>query len=216
MNNNSVVINSTLLNKNKNKNKNSLSSHNKNKTASDYYYSTTNHAATTFPSIITANHYLCLMNTNMNMNMNTNTNTNTNTSRCEGSSPSSSSSSPQQQQIDRQRYNEQHEILLAQQEEPPCSVCKYTGMTVCAGLSLYFIKLANEETSTATKTTPANRTITTTPTSATTTTNYFTALANNVVAANNKTQTPMKNHRPFFYICSVGWAIAGVYRWYLD
>jgi hypothetical protein len=142
----------------------------------------------------------------MNMNMDTNT------SRCEGlpslsSSPPPQQPQPQQQQPDRQRYNE-NEILAAQQE-PPCSVCKYTGMTVCAGLSLYFIKLANEETTTTNRTTAASRT-----TNTTTATTYFNALANDVVAA-NKT-TPMKNHRPFFYICSAGWAIAGVYRWYLD
>jgi hypothetical protein len=143
------------------------------------------------------------MKTNMNMNMNTNT------PRCEGSSSLSSSPQQQQQQLDRQRYNE-HEILAAQ-EEAPCSVCKYTGMIVCAGLSLHFIKLANEETTTTNRTTAASRT---TKTNTTTATNYFTALANDVVAA-NKT-APMKNHRPFFYICSAGWAIAGVYRWYLD
>lgn len=28
--------------------------------------------------------------------------------------------------------------------EPPCSTCKYTGMAVCTGMSLYFLKLANE------------------------------------------------------------------------
>ena len=203
MNNNNIVINSLLLNKNKNSSSSSSSS------SSQYKNKITSHAAK-FPSIIIANHYLCLMNMN------------TNTSRCEGS-PSLSSSpqhhqqqQQQQQQLDRQRSNE-HETLAAQQEEPPCSVCKYTGMTVCAGLSLYFIKLANEDT-TATSSNRTTATIRTTKTNTNTTTatatNYFTALANDVVAANKA--TPMKNHRPFFYICSAGWAIAGVYRWYLD
>lgn len=29
-------------------------------------------------------------------------------------------------------------------KEPPCSTCKYTGMAVCTGMTLYFLKLANE------------------------------------------------------------------------
>ncbi len=44
------------------------------------------------------------------------------TTQCEGSS-SSSSSLPQ---------------------ETPCSTCRYTGMAVCSGLSLYCLKLAKE------------------------------------------------------------------------
>jgi hypothetical protein len=55
-----------------------------------------------------------------------------------------------------------------------CSVCLYTGMGVCTGLSLYFVKLATDE----------------------------------------KGTTKPKNRR-FFYVCSVGWAVAGAYRWYL-
>lgn len=53
-----------------------------------------------------------------------------------------------------------------------CAVCMYTGVTVCTGLSLYFVKLATEET------------------------------------------TLPKNQR-FLWACSAGWAVAGMYRWYL-
>ena len=53
-----------------------------------------------------------------------------------------------------------------------CAVCMYTGMATCTGLSLYFLKIASEET------------------------------------------TLPKNRR-FLYLCSAGWAVTGVYRWYL-
>mmetsp|Transcript_51438 Transcript_51438/g.55680 ORF Transcript_51438/g.55680 Transcript_51438/m.55680 type:complete len:178 (+) Transcript_51438:21-554(+) len=155
-----------------------------------YYCDIKNH---TLPSIISASSLIYSFFHTNNYFRSTNT---TNTSSCEGSSSSSSQQDhkEQQQQQQQQKYiipvvlsnetNRQHEnedII-----EPPCSVCKYTGMTVCTGLSLYFIKLATEETTIKTTT---------------------------LAAAANK--TPMKNHRPFFVTCSVGWAIAGVYRWYL-
>ena len=93
--------------------------------------------------------------------------------------------------------------------EEDCSVCKYTGMTVCTGLSLYFIKLATEESikheaATVTKSNTAAATTTTT-----TTTTIFDA------TKKTKHNRIIKNHRPFFYLCSVGWAVAGIYRWYL-
>jgi len=154
-----------------------------------YYCDIKNH---TLPSIISASPLIYSFFHTNNYFRSTNT---TNTSSCEGSSSSSSQQDhKEQQQQQQQKYiipvvlsnetNRQHEnedII-----EPPCSVCKYTGMTVCTGLSLYFIKLATEETTIKTTT---------------------------LAAAANK--TPMKNHRPFFVTCSVGWAIAGVYRWYL-
>jgi hypothetical protein len=45
------------------------------------------------------------------------------------------------------------EIEQLQRElDEPCQTCMYTGMAVCAGLSLYFVKLATDET-----TLPKNR-----------------------------------------------------------
>lgn len=58
-------------------------------------------------------------------------------------------------------------------DEKVCSVCMYTGMAVCTGLSLYFVKLATDETVTLAK------------------------------------------NRRFLWVSSAGWAVAGVYRWYL-
>jgi len=137
------------------------------------------------PSIITASPLIYSFRTNYVCSMNTNT------SSCEGSSSSQQDQKQLQQQhiipaVLSNEANRQHDN--EEITEPPCSVCKYTGMTVCTGLSLYFIKLATEETTTTTTTTT-------------------------LAAAANK--TPMKNHRPFFLTCSIGWAVAGVYRWYL-
>ena len=118
--------------------------------------------------------------------LSSNTFQSTNTSLCEESSASSSLSSPLQQQQQQRQIQSEYERLRREQEKP-CSTCKYTGMTVCAGLSLYFIKLATEET--------AATTFTATKTAVTKTT---------------------KNHKPFFYIGAAAWAIAGVYRSILD
>lgn len=42
------------------------------------------------------------------------------------------------------------DILQIQQElEKPCKACLYTGVLSCAGLSLYFVKLATDETTLA-------------------------------------------------------------------
>ena len=70
---------------------------------------------------------------------------------------------------------------IRQREEISCSACKYTGMLVCMSLSLYFAKLATDDTA-------------------------------GVVKQSTKIT---KNHKPFFCVCSAGWAVAGVYRWYL-
>lgn len=45
------------------------------------------------------------------------------------------------------------EIIQLQKElDQPCKACMYTGMAACAGLTLYFVKLATDET-----TLPKNR-----------------------------------------------------------
>ena len=80
--------------------------------------------------------------------------------------------------------------MLQQLEEEPCSACKYTGMTLCAGMSLYFLKLGIEETAGAT------------------------TIAK---AAKNAASTASKsNNKFFFYGGAVTWAIAGLYRSVLD
>jgi len=43
-------------------------------------------------------------------------------------------------------------VELRRELEEPCQACLYTGVSVCLGLSLYFLKLATEET-----TLPKNR-----------------------------------------------------------
>ena len=47
----------------------------------------------------------------------------------------------------------QQEMIRLQKElDQPCKACMYTGMAACAGLTLYFVKLATDET-----TLPKNR-----------------------------------------------------------
>jgi hypothetical protein len=48
-------------------------------------------------------------------------------------------------------YKDQIEQLQKELDEP-CQACMYTGMAVCTGLSVYFVKLATDET-----TLPKNR-----------------------------------------------------------
>ena len=79
---------------------------------------------------------------------------------CEGATPNNPQNQVQQQQNSNAPADEQ------------CAVCMYTGVATCTGLSLYFVKIAMEET------------------------------------------TPLR-HQRFLYLCSAGWAVAGVYRWYL-
>jgi len=81
----------------------------------------------------------------------------------------------------RKQYSIPGDNDIRQREEISCSACKYTGMLVCMSLSLYFAKLATDDTA-------------------------------GVVKQSTKIT---KNHKPFFCVCSAGWAVAGVYRWYL-
>lgn len=90
----------------------------------------------------------------------------------EESTVSSSSSSS--------RYHHHQPTAPQQQQfQEQCSVCMYTGIAVCSGLSLYFVKLATEGSSI---TMPKQQ---------------------------------LQQHRGFLWMCSAGWAVAGVYRWYL-
>ena len=124
-----------------------------------------------------------------------------NISLCEESSSLSQPLPPQKSEEQEKRFQTEYErkLLLRQQlEEKPCLSCKYTGMTVCAGMSLYFLKLALEEaTRSATSTKTASATIT--------------EAAKTTVATTSKS-----NNKAFFYIGAVTWAIAGLYRSVLD
>lgn len=102
---------------------------------------------------------------------------------------------PREQQLSQQQ--QQHQENMAKfrrklrEEEPPCSTCRYTGMAVCAGLSLYFLRLATEETTVTTAKTTAKAK----------------AMAKNA---------SKKSHKAFFYGGALVWAAAGVYRSMLD
>mmetsp|Transcript_24740 Transcript_24740/g.51181 ORF Transcript_24740/g.51181 Transcript_24740/m.51181 type:complete len:208 (+) Transcript_24740:256-879(+) len=144
-----------------------------------------------------------------------------NLSLCDESSPSSSSSLPQPPLPPPQRFRTEDERtpLLhthththphphphpPRLEEPPCSSCRYTGMTVCAGMSLYFLKLAIEEepAASASATTARRRTAAATATIA--------GAAKTTVAA-----TRNSTNKAFFCIGAVAWAVAGVYRSVLE
>jgi hypothetical protein len=112
-------------------------------------------------------------------------------SLCEGLAsplpPREQQVSQQQQQLQQQNTAEFRRKLGG--EEPPCSTCRYTGMAVCAGLSLHFLRLATEDTKTTTMTTKAK------------------AMAKNA---------SKKSHKAFFYGGALVWAAAGVYRSMLD
>jgi hypothetical protein len=76
---------------------------------------------------------------------------------CEGDISNDSSSRPSHQNARHGEispdnpYKEQIEEMRRELEEP-CKSCMYTGVSVCLGLSLYFVKLATDET-----TLPKNR-----------------------------------------------------------
>eukprot|EP00537_Pseudo-nitzschia_pungens_P018165 CAMPEP_0172409488 /NCGR_PEP_ID=MMETSP1061-20121228/76392_1 /TAXON_ID=37318 /ORGANISM="Pseudo-nitzschia pungens, Strain cf. pungens" /LENGTH=183 /DNA_ID=CAMNT_0013145643 /DNA_START=331 /DNA_END=882 /DNA_ORIENTATION=+ len=115
-------------------------------------------------------------------------------SLCEGSSSSASSSASASAPVTRDHQHEssfdteyERRRLLRELEEQPCSACKYTGMTLCAGMSLYFLKLAVEESARKSSS----------------------AIAKAATASST-------SNKVFFYGGAVTWAVAGLYRSVLD
>jgi hypothetical protein len=108
-------------------------------------------------------------------------------SLCEGAA---SPLPPKEQQVSQQQQQESMAEFRRKlgDDEPPCSTCRYTGMAVCAGLSLHFLRLATEETTAET-------------------TAKATAMAKNA---------SKKSHKAFFYGGALVWASAGVYRSMMD
>lgn len=77
-----------------------------------------------------------------------------NVTKCDGNEsteniggPSSQNPPPRAYQIPSDQNPYKDEIVRMQQEldEEQCKVCMYTGVAVCTGLSLYFIKLATDD-----------------------------------------------------------------------
>ena len=94
--------------------------------------------------------------------------------------PPPAAEAPQEQQ---QRRRQQQ-----QQQQQPCPTCRYTGTAVCAGLSLYFLRLATEDAATA-----AER------------------WARTAAVTASRAPKPYQN-KPFFYGGALVWAAAGIYR----
>mmetsp|Transcript_6595 Transcript_6595/g.18925 ORF Transcript_6595/g.18925 Transcript_6595/m.18925 type:complete len:181 (-) Transcript_6595:590-1132(-) len=111
-----------------------------------------------------------------------------NRSLCEGS-PSSASAPVRRDHQHESSFDTEYERrrLLRELEEQPCSACKYTGMTLCAGMSLYFLKLAVEESARKSSS----------------------AIAKAATASST-------SNKVFFYGGAVTWAVAGLYRSVLD
>jgi hypothetical protein len=74
-----------------------------------------------------------------------------NVTQCEGGGSSNDSHGRRERPADDNPYKDEIERMQRELEEP-CKACMYTGVAVCTGLSLYFVKLATEET-----TLPKNR-----------------------------------------------------------
>jgi len=63
---------------------------------------------------------------------------------CEEERVKYSTKSPYQEISPNNPYKEQIEEIRRELEEP-CKACMYTGVSVCVGLSLYFVKLATDD-----------------------------------------------------------------------
>ena len=87
-----------------------------------------------------------------------------------------------------ERSSEQNIEELRKQldDEAPCSTCKYTGMATCAGLSMYFLKLATEDPKSV------------------------------AAKAITKAKVQPPSHKAFYYGGAAVWAAAGLYRSMLD
>jgi hypothetical protein len=74
------------------------------------------------------------------------------------------------------------------EREGPCSSCLYTGVATCAGLAAYFTHIAYDTSD----------------------------IAETLTRRQKQAQLKlMVSRRPYFLAISVGWVVAGAYRWHL-
>lgn len=110
--------------------------------------------------------------------------------------------------------------IVAKGGEESCRTCLYTGVATCAGLSAYFLHLAYEEqppsqkkpTDATTRKYPSKDI--NIPRSTNTPTQATTIFERAMKSMHHK--SPPKSNRQFHLAFSAAWAVAGVYRLYLN